>query len=155
MSPIRKAFWPAAIALGFFAFLVLIGQGGVIRLAEADRVEITPTLGSTSYALIVVSLVDEDGEPIQEGPTVDFSTDRCEFYDKDGLTQDQFEGLNGAAEIFTGDKNKLDIAEAIQNYVDSLPPADTDDVSDEVATFTLSDDFGIWGIGDTVRGDPL
>ena len=150
MSPIRKAFWPAAIALGFFAFLVLIGQGGALRLAEADTVEITPALGSISYSLIVVSFVDEDNTPILEGPEVDFSTDRCEFYDKDGLTQDQFEGENGATEVFTDYNPKdPDTAAAVQDYVDNLPSPDPE-VSAEGDTFTLTADFGNWEAGDTV-----
>jgi hypothetical protein len=117
---------------------------GVIA-ALPTKVETAPAMGSVAYSLITVKLLDADGEPIQEGQTVTFTTDLCEFYDEDGIEDDDgdvtLESMVAAMEAFDGyDVNDPDSADTINDYIDSLPSDDPDDASNDVPSFTLTDD---------------
>jgi hypothetical protein len=117
---------------------------GIIT-ATPNKVEIVPALGSVSYSLIVVELLDEDGEPALGG-SVDFSTNRCEFLDEDGLTEEEFVAI---ADLFDDlHVNDAASAQAIEDA--TLDEDDPDDVSNDVASFTLDDDAGAFDEGDTL-----
>jgi hypothetical protein len=117
---------------------------GVIT-ATPNKVEIVPAIGSVSYSLIVVSLLDENGDPVVAGD-VDFVTDRCEFLDEDGLTMDEFKAV---ADLFADyDLNDHSTADAIEDA--TLDSDDPDDVSNHVPSFMLDDDAGDFDEGDTL-----
>jgi hypothetical protein len=125
----------------------------ILLTATPNKIEIVPAAGSVAYSLIVAELVDEDGNPVLEGPTVDFVTDRCEFLDEDGLSEAAFLEL---ADLFADyDVNDLstaeDITQAIEDLLDDgTLEDDPDDVSNPVASFTLDDDAGDFAADDTI-----
>jgi hypothetical protein len=121
---------------------------GVIT-ATPNKVEVVPALGSISYSLIVVNLLDADGNPADEGNTVTFTTDICEFLDEDGI--DDQAVLEEALEVFNDyDVNHPETAEDVNDFVEAHIEDDPDDVSNDVPAITLSDDFGDFDEGDTV-----
>ena len=106
--------------------------------ALPDVVEISPALGSVSYSLIAVRLLDDEGESIQ-GSTghVDFQTDRCEFWDEDDLSHDDF--LDVVDAFINYDPNEPDSAEDVHDAVEGLGSGnDPDDDSNDVDSFALT-----------------
>jgi hypothetical protein len=117
--------------------------------ATPTKVEIVPAEGSVSYSLIVVELLDENGDPVAEGPTVDFNTNRCEFLDEDGIGD--LETLKAALDVFADyDPNHPDSAVDVHDFVDANIEDDPDDVSNDVPSFTLDDDAGDFDEDDTL-----
>jgi hypothetical protein len=147
--------------LSFAADMVGSGSAGNIEVtcvgevdeglitATPTKVEIVPAQGSVSYSLIVVELLDENGDPVQESAGVDFSTDRCEFLDEDGIGD--LETLKAALDVFADyDPNHPDSAVDVHDFVDANIEDDPDDVSNEVPSFTLDDDAGDFDEDDTL-----
>jgi hypothetical protein len=117
--------------------------------ATPSKVEIVPALGSTSFSLIIVELLDENGDPAAEGVTVDFDTDRCVFLDEDGLSEEDFLELVNLFEEFN--VNDEETAQAIEDFLEDVDlDDDSDDVSNEVESFTLDDDTDDFDEGDTL-----
>jgi hypothetical protein len=135
------------------AVVVCVGEVDEGKItATPSKVETVPAMGSVGQSLIVVNLLDENGDAADEGNTVTFTTDICEFNDEDGLDQDDLEGDEGALEIFADyDPNHPDTAEDVTDWFENVyAPDDPDDVSNDVAAVTLSDDFGDFDQGDTI-----
>jgi hypothetical protein len=106
--------------------------------ADPTMVETVPVGASVEYSLILANLVDENEDPITGPAIVNFSTNRCEFLEEDGLTEEQFNAV--AAAFDDWDINDPSTAVAINNAVATIA-ADADDVSNDVASFIADDDF--------------
>lgn len=127
-----------------------VGEIDEIELtATPSTVEIVPALGNTSYSLIVANLMDEFGDPISGSVNVVFRTDRCEFLDEDGLSEADLEIALALFDDF--DLNDPDTADDIEDFIDTLEE-DHDDVSNDVASVVLTDDFGAFDEDDNVAG---
>jgi hypothetical protein len=117
--------------------------------ATPSKVEIVPAMGSVSYSLIVVSLLDEDGNPVDGPVEVDFTTDRCVFLDEDGLSEEDYLEVVNLFEEY--DPNKPDTAEAIADAMDDIDnDDDSDDESNTVDSFILDDDTDDFDEGDNL-----
>jgi hypothetical protein len=106
--------------------------------ADPTMVETVPVGASVEYSLIIANLVDENEDPIEGPAVVNFSTNRCEFLEEDGLSEEQFNAV--AAAFDNWDINDPSTAVAINNAVATIA-ADADDVSNDVASFIADDDF--------------
>jgi hypothetical protein len=125
---------------------------GVIT-ATPTKVEIVPAMGSVSQSLIVVNLLDADGNPVEEGVNVTFTTTLCEFDDEDGLTGVlDLDELKDVLDIFDDyDGNDAESAEEITEWFNEVyNPEDPDDESNDVEAVTLDDDAGAFDEDDTI-----
>jgi hypothetical protein len=117
--------------------------------ATPNKVEIIPAMGSVAYSLIVVELLDSDGEPVDGVVEVDFETDRCVFLDEDGLSEEDYLEVVNLFEEY--DPNDPDTAEAIAEAMDDVDnDDDSDDVSNTVDSFILDDDTDDFAEGDNI-----
>jgi hypothetical protein len=119
---------------------------GVIT-ATPNKIEIVPALGSLPVSLIVVSLLDENGDPVSGEHIVTFTTDLCKFYDEDGIEDEDgdvtLESVVAALEVFDEfDDNHPESIAAVADWYFDLPLADRDDDSNDVPSVKLTDDIG-------------
>jgi hypothetical protein len=119
--------------------------------AVPATVEIVPVGGSVEYSLIIAELLDENDDPIAGSAVVNFATNRCEFLDEDGLSEDQY-NMVAAAFHNHADAGILvtpDLAAAVNAaVVAAVPTADRDDVSNDVASFTADASFSRLGVAE-------
>jgi hypothetical protein len=86
--------------------------------AITDRVQIVPALGDVQYSLIVLTLLDENGDAAIPGSEITWSTDNCQI-SEDYFDEGQGDELSDAIDIF-------------EEWADNMVPSNAEDVEDFV-----------------------
>jgi hypothetical protein len=117
--------------------------------ADPTMVETVPVGASVEYSLIIANLVDDNDDPIVGPAIVNFSTNRCEFLEEDGLSEEQFNAVAAAFDNWS--INDPSTAVAVNNAVATIA-ADEDDVSNDVESFIADEDYDNLGVdeGDNI-----